>query len=84
MALSGKEIESLLRLVALTREDEIDCEQCLQVVAEFAEHELAGKSISDGLKAVEHHLAICDECRDEYLALRKTMDDLPDDEELAV
>ena len=76
MSLSKKEIDELMRLIRLTKDVEINCEQCLLVVAEFAEQQLSGKSLSDGLEAVEHHLAICEECRQEYEALRLTLDQL--------
>jgi len=73
MPLSKKEIEELIRIVGLTKDDEINCDQCLSFVAEFAEHKLAGKSVPEGLKAVEQHLSICVECRDEYEALEKAL-----------
>ena len=76
MSLSDKEIEGLMRLVGLTEDEEINCDQCLNFVAEFAERELAGKSISDGMKAVEQHLAVCSECCDEYKALRQALEKL--------
>ena len=78
MPLSKKEIDALLRLVGLTEKEEIDCESCLAVVAEFAEQRLSGKSISAGLKAIEQHLSVCAECREEYEALLKTLDDMDD------
>lgn len=76
MPLSKKEIEGLMRLVGLTKDEEINCEQCLALVSEFAEAQLAGKSVSDGLKAVEHHISVCPECREEYEALQKTLRDM--------
>jgi len=78
MTLSKKEIEGLMRLVGLTKDEEINCEQCLSLVAEFAERELAGKSIPEGLKAVEDHLSICGECREEYEALGRVLKGLDD------
>lgn len=75
MTLSEQEIAGLMRLVGLTRDDEINCEQCLALVAEFAEFELAGKSAAEGLKALEHHLSVCAECREEYLALLRALED---------
>jgi hypothetical protein len=78
MSLSREEIAELLRLIGLTRDEEIDCEQCLAQVAEFAERELAGRSVTDGLEAVAHHLSVCTECFEEYEALLqalKTMDE---------
>lgn len=76
MPLSSSELQALVRLITHTREHEIDCSQCLSLVAQFAEAELAGKSIDEGLLAVEHHLTICSECREEYEALRSALEDL--------
>ncbi len=81
MPLSKEEIDSLLRLVGHTEDAEINCEQCLALVAEFAEQQLTGKSIHEGLKAVEQHLSVCAECRDEYEALRRTLDDISGSDE---
>lgn len=74
MALSDNEIDGLLRLIGLTRESEIDCDQCLSRVAEFAEETLAGRPIPEGLEAVQHHLTLCSECREEYEALRRALE----------
>ena len=78
MPLSRQEIDSLLRLVGQTGDAEINCEQCLALVAEFAEQQLAGKSVHEGLKVVEQHLSVCGECEEEYQALRRTLGDLDD------
>lgn len=73
MALSRKEIGELLRSVSLTRSDEVTCDECLKRLAEFAERCLEGNSIPDGLQTIEHHLAICTECKEEYEALLAAM-----------
>jgi hypothetical protein len=73
MSLSKQEIDGLLRLIGLTRDDEIDCERCLAQVAEFAERELAGRSIAAGQEAVAHHLLTCKECCEEYEALLQAL-----------
>jgi uncharacterized protein with PIN domain len=78
MPLSKKQIDELMRLIGLTEHNEINCEQCLSLVAEFAEQILAGKSIPEGVKAVEHHLSVCAECREEYDALREAMRGMED------
>lgn len=75
MPLSKTEIDALLRLVGLTRDDEANCDQCLALLAEFAELQLAGKSVPAGLEAIEHHLAVCVECREEYEALGRALED---------
>ncbi len=75
MSLSRPELQKMLDVVRATQLVEIDCDVCLMQVGEFAELNLVGKPIPEGLRAIEQHLSICDECREEYemlcLALRK-------------
>ena len=73
MSLSKEQIAELLRQIGLTRDEEIDCERCLALVAEFAERELAGRSVPAALESVAHHLAICAECCEEYEALLEAL-----------
>jgi hypothetical protein len=73
MSLSKEEINDLIRLVGLTKDDEIDCHGCLALVAEFAEKELVGRSVPAGLEAVAQHLSICTECCEEYEALLQAL-----------
>ena len=78
MPLSGREIKNLIRMIGLTRADELTCDDCLVRLAEFAEANLRGRSVPEGLRLVEHHLAVCDECEDEYQALLSALEDLPE------
>ena len=75
MSLSRPELQKMLDVVRATQPVEIDCDMCLMQVGEFAELHLVGKPIPEGLKAIEQHLLICDECREEYemlcMAIRK-------------
>jgi len=73
MALTQSEIAALMRLIACTKDHELDCDECLSFLAELAEAECAGRSVSELLGAVEHHLSICLECREEYEILRATL-----------
>ncbi len=73
MKLSKKEIDGLMYFIGLTNDEEINCDQCLMQIAEFAETELAGKSVNDGLSAVQHHLTLCSECREEYKILQNAL-----------
>ena len=75
MALSRKELDALMKTVSLTKPDELTCDECLKQLAEFAERALAGKSITESLQAIEHHLAICAECQEEYQVLLAALTD---------
>ena len=78
MALSSNQIKELVNLIGLTRENEPNCQDCLNHVAEYAESELSGKPLTEALKCVEVHLSICVECREEYSALHAALSTLDD------
>ena len=80
MKLNSQQIEGLMKVIGLTREEELNCNQCLDHVAEFAECELSGRPVSAALKAVEHHLTLCKECREEYEALREALAEVKDED----
>lgn len=69
MALTDEQIKSLITVVASTTDDQLDCDGCFERVAEFADSQLAGRSLSDAMTAVETHLANCPCCQDEYETL---------------
>ncbi len=66
MSFTPEQIDGLMRLISITRESELNCNECLHHVAEFAECELTGKQVPEALEAVRHHLALCVECKEEY------------------
>lgn len=78
MIITKKEINGLMRLIGLTKDSEIDCESCLLRIAEFAELELVGKTVPDGLQAVQHHISICSECCEEYEVLKEVLKNMND------
>ena len=69
MALSREQLEALIRMLAQTRPQEATCDECFKEMARFAENEVRGKSVPESLRAIEHHLDLCAECREEYNAL---------------
>ena len=69
MKMTDAQVQSLLHMLALTQDEEVDCNGCLQHMAEFAEANLVGKSIPEGLRCIDEHLKRCGECRQEYEAL---------------
>lgn len=77
MPLSIQEMEALFRLVCLTRDNEIHCDQCLLLLAEFAEQVRTVQPLAEGLHIVRQHLAICPECQEEYQVLRRVLSECP-------
>ena len=71
--LTPQQVEGFVRMVGLTRDHELDCGECLRHVAEFAENKIAGQPLNEALTSVEHHLSVCPECREDYLALERLL-----------
>jgi hypothetical protein len=79
MSLSPEMIKKLIDLVATTQNDPLDCDGCLERIAEFAEAHLAGRSLSAALQSVRVHLESCGCCQDEYEALLAALGTLSED-----
>ena len=69
MSLSPEQVKDLIDLVATTQDDPLDCGGCLAHIAEFAEAQLTGSTLSEALKNVKRHIESCGCCQDEYQAL---------------
>lgn len=69
MALTSEQISHLVAMVITVQPDDVDCEVCFGRVAEFAQLQLTGGSLDEGLRAIERHVQQCPCCRDEYQAL---------------
>ena len=76
MKLTHDQIVSLKKVLSITRDQEINCNECLDHVGEFAELQLEDIPVTKALEAVEHHLTLCPECREEYEALLEAMEAL--------
>jgi uncharacterized protein with PIN domain len=71
--LNSEQIKSLVQAIEQTREHEFSCRECQSCIAEFAERQLAGQPINEILARVEHHLSLCPECREQFVALEKIL-----------
>ena len=74
--LSDRDWRALVDASLATRDVEIGCDDCLDQVATYAEVKLAGLLVPEALRLVEEHLAMCDECGEEFQALADVLRDL--------
>ncbi len=63
------QLRELLRIVAATKPQEINCEELLARVGTYLESSEQGCELSPELEEVAQHLEVCPECREEYEAL---------------
>jgi len=59
-----------LKNIYETRENEISCTECFDLVSRFVEMEIAGEDAASSMSELKHHLNQCRACRDEYEMLR--------------
>ena len=69
MELGTAILKAMVRRIAHTHEDEIDCDRCFEEMDRFVELKLAGKKPAEALPLVEEHLQNCRYCREEFEAL---------------
>jgi hypothetical protein len=66
-------LRRLVEQLAMTRDEEVNCDEVYQVLDQFAEAAACGEDPSEFLPLVAQHLEICSCCREEYEALLKIL-----------
>ena len=69
MRLRDKQVRALLLASRETHADEIDCEQFLALLAQFAEMRAEGREVTGALAKAKEHERLCANCREESAAL---------------
>ena len=62
-----------MKVVAETREIEIGCDECFELLDGFAEAELSGVDASAAMPLVRDHLDWCADCRGKFEALLRAL-----------
>jgi hypothetical protein len=76
MKLSSEVLKNMINSIAMTRPDEIACDECFEQLDKFAEQVLEGKPAAEAMPLVEDHLNRCMDCREEFEALLEAMKSL--------
>ncbi|HEY6041075.1 MAG TPA: hypothetical protein VIX58_03010 [Anaerolineae bacterium] len=62
--------ERFVNQIFQTTDQEISCTDCLDLVSDYVDRELAGEGVTQTMAPVKQHLGECRVCREEYEALR--------------
>jgi len=71
--LDDQSVDRLLHLLCDTRDDELSCEEVFVRLDEYVDCLVTHQFDRNNLALVEHHLALCADCRDELTALQKAL-----------
>lgn len=69
MQLNLDTLKKLARSIATTKDEEVACEECFEVVDQFVEMKLHGKMAEEAMPMIQDHLNRCHACREEFEAL---------------
>ncbi len=67
------DLEKIVMALSRTREEEIGCDECFELLDRFVETELSGLDASGAMPLVEDHLEKCGDCREEFEALLEAL-----------
>jgi hypothetical protein len=73
MKLRDEQIRAYLKASRETQAVEIDCDEFLGLMAEFAEVRAEGRTLPEGLKKAAEHETLCPSCREELAALVESL-----------
>jgi len=63
------EAQTVLAMLAMTRDQELTCDEVHALIDQFAEMQLRGENPAQLMPLIQRHLEMCPECREEYEAL---------------
>ena len=69
MKLRDEQVRSLLSASSETRAVELDCDEFLSLMAEYAEVRAEGRALPEGLAKACAHERLCASCREQLAAL---------------
>jgi hypothetical protein len=76
MKLSSEVLKKMVNSIAMTRPDEIGCDECFEQLDQFAEQMLVGKPAAEAMPLVQDHLNRCKDCSEEFEALLEAVKSL--------
>lgn len=62
--------ERWLQNIYNTKDEEISCSECFDLVSRFVELEISGENAEAQMPQIKQHLGQCPACREEYETLR--------------
>jgi hypothetical protein len=67
--LNPEKLKKIVRMIAETRDEELNCDRCFAEMNRFVELLLDGKEPEEAMPLFRHHLDMCGECNEEFEAL---------------
>lgn len=66
-------MEKFLTMLSKTQEKELTCDEVFALLDQFAELTARGENVSELMPLIQHHLDMCEDCREEYRVLESIL-----------
>lgn len=80
MKLDPETLSKIMQSLTVTEEVEIGCEDCFDEIDKYVEMLRQGKDPAKVMPLVQHHLDICNCCREDFEALLESLEATDDEE----
>lgn len=81
MPITFAQLKALVNMVITVKPDDMDCDDCSDHIAEYAETQLLGKTVEESQAAVKTHLDNCPCCSGEFVNLLDALKELEEEEQ---
>lgn len=73
---SGGLLAKLAAQLERTQQDEITCDECFELLDEYAEAVHRGEEAAEYMPKVQAHLELCQDCGEEFEALVRALEEV--------
>lgn len=67
----SEKMQKMMAMLSATREVELTCDEVFALLDQFTELAAQGEDVAQLMPLVQHHLDMCEDCREEYRVLEK-------------
>ena len=70
---NSERMQKMMAMLSGTREVELTCDEVFALLDQFTELAAQGEDVAQLMPLVQHHLDMCDDCREEYRVLESIL-----------
>lgn len=78
MKIETATLKKVLKSLSITQTEEMTCGECYEEIDHYVEMLKDGKSPTEVMPLVEHHINLCPPCREEFVALLEALKAIED------
>ena len=67
----SEKIQKMMAMLSGTQDAELTCDEVFALLDQFTELAAQGENVAQLMPLVQHHLDMCDDCREEYKVLER-------------